>query len=142
MPLRRYLGVRLAGRDLAVDAAAVAGVLPGHDFTAIAHPCPWIRGIARLENRDLVVVDLAALHGWGRSRQAAIVILHLAGQRAGFFTDRISGFVEPLRRQPQPGFLHTTGRSRILITPEEVLHAAGGALASLTGAVSIPVALS
>ena len=132
MPDRRYLGVRLAGRDLAVDAAEVAAVLPGHDFAAIAHPRPWIRGVARHEHADLLVIDLAELRGWGRSRACAIVVLGRGPARAGFFADRVSGILDATRRQPKPGVLQTSGRSRILVTADEVLAAAAdGAAATM-----------
>lgn len=128
MPDRRYLGLRLAGRDLAVDAAEVAAVLPGHDFAAIAHPHSWIRGVARHENADLLVVDLAELRGWGRSRQTAIVILTSESQYAAIFADRVSGLLTPLRIQPKAGVVLTAGRCRILISAAEVLRAAQGSL--------------
>lgn len=132
MPDRRYLGIRLAGRDLAVDAAEVAAVLPGHDFAPIAHPRPWIRGVARHENADLLVVDLAELRGWGRSRGCAIVVLGRGPARAGFFADRVSGVLDASRRQPKPGVIQTSGRSRILVTAAEVLRAvADGAAATV-----------
>lgn len=129
---RRYLGLRLAGRDLAVDAAEVAAVLPGHDFAAIAHPHPWICGVARHENADFLVVDLAALRGWGRGRARAIVVLERGPERTGFFADRVSGLLSASRHQPKPGVIQTSGRSRILVTADEVLHTvAYGATASV-----------
>lgn len=124
MPRTRYLGLRLAGRDVAVDAATVRAIVPGGDRGAVAPGCAWLAGTVRYGGADLLVVDLGVRRRWGRSRGAVIVILEQKARRAALLADGVSGLLEPLRRQPAPGVLRTAGRPRVLVGAEEVLLAA------------------
>jgi chemotaxis signal transduction protein len=124
---KSYLTFRVAGKDLAVEAAHVRGILPLSELVRMPCERPGFLGIVNLSGRVANVIDLAARLHLPASRpgsQPKIVVLEVAAgdpshgdhsHMTGFVADRVSGVVTYRARALHNGILRGIGRPRTLI---------------------------
>lgn len=124
-----YLMFRVAGKEFAIEAGCVRGVLPLQEMVALTEAAKYFpacaAGAASLGGHDFPVIDLRRklrLAGPGRGRVRVIVVVELAGpdrpQMVGFVTDRVSGVIKARVNDYRRGKLRTSGRPRRVLDPK------------------------
>ncbi len=135
-PARRggkYLALRIAREEFAIDARLVRGILRIRECDVVPEPSsglvqyfgPWICGFATLRGADIPVIDLGAklrLPHAKRPRNGCIVVIEAKtpeGPRmVGFLADRVARVMDVRERDLVGGKVRIQGRFRRLIQPE------------------------
>jgi purine-binding chemotaxis protein CheW len=125
----KYLTFRVAGREFAMDATRVRGILPIHELVLLETLPAGLRGVAMMGGRDFPVVDLKSKLGLTKAlggRTPCIVVVEVTatgGARlVGFVADRVSAVVQLRERDFRNGIARTKGRRRRVLDPDEILH--------------------
>jgi purine-binding chemotaxis protein CheW len=124
----QYITFRIARQDFAMSASRIRGLLQAHEVTPLDHIPSWICGVASIKGHDFPVVDLRGklgiAHG-SHGRQPCVVVVEVGSggcaRLAGFVADRISDIITLRERDFRKGNVRTTGRTRRLLDPEEIL---------------------
>jgi chemotaxis signal transduction protein len=115
----KYLTLRVARQDFAMNIAYVRSILPVHQMTAIAAH-RWICGFAAISGRDFPVIDLRAKlgipHG-SHGREPFIIVVETGEKLVGFIADRVSEVLDLRPRDFRNGAVRTHGRARRLLEP-------------------------
>jgi chemotaxis signal transduction protein len=118
---KSYLTFRLAGQDLAMEAARVRAILPPSELLSLAARTGLL-GVTTLKGQTVAVLDLCSKLGLpqaGPSPRPKIVVLEVFAEGcphlAGFVADRVSDVVTYRQRDLCNGVLKGKGRPRRLI---------------------------
>jgi chemotaxis signal transduction protein len=110
----KYLTFRIAGREFAMDATRVRGILPIHE----------------LGGRDFPVIDLRSKLGLTKAsggRMPCIVVVEVGAndetRLVGFVADRVSDVVQLRKRDLRNGMTRGKGRPRRVLDPDVILRA-------------------
>ena len=114
-----YLTFRLAGREFAIEAARVLGIVPMHDVEP-AEPAqgdpPWLMGRGVIRRRAFQVLDLARWLGLARraKRRDAYIVVIDGPRTFGFPVDALSDVIQARRRDYTRGKLRIGRPRRVL----------------------------
>ena len=120
-----YLTFRVAGKELALDAARVRAILPIEELIPLPSTRPGVMGAVKLTSGSAMVVDLGArlnLPAASPGPQCRVVVVEAApGRLAGFVVDRVSDVIRYRSRDLRNGVLHGIGRARRLVDVDQVV---------------------
>lgn len=119
---KQYLTLRISQKDLAIDAAIVAGIVPACELSPVPAnrmlEAGAVAGFASLSGYTFPVLDLCARLGLPEQPmepQTRIVVIQIDGALSGFLADRVVDIVEYPGRNVRNGRLYGRGRTRRLI---------------------------
>jgi chemotaxis signal transduction protein len=123
-PCVKYLTFRVARQDFAMEVGCVRGLIPTQEIVPLETPHSWLSGFSAIKGRDFPVVDLRSKlgirHG-SHGRQPCVIVVGVGTRLIGFVADRVSEVISARERDLRNGVLHTTGRSRKILDPNQIL---------------------
>lgn len=117
----------------------VRGLMPTQEVVPLETPHSWLCGFSALRGRDFPVVDLRSKLGMpngSHGRKPCVIVVGIGTRLIGFVADRVSEVISARERDLRNGVLHTSGRSRKVLDPDQIL--SEGELQSLWTAMPIP----
>ena len=121
---KSYLTFRVAGKELAVEAACVRAILPLNDLIPVSGARPGILGVVRRAGDVINVVDASErlrLPAWRHGSRPKIVVLGAGGNCVAFIADRVCDVVRYADRDLSNGLLRGEGRARKLIRFDQIV---------------------
>ena len=109
-----------------MESKRVRGILTAQEVVPLEHPHPWICGLAIFRGRDLPVVNLRvklSLPNGVAGRQPCIIVIAVGEEcrLIGFIADRVSELITLRERDFRGTMVHTTGRPRRVLDPDQIL---------------------